>query len=63
MKELIDVRVKYKNGRTVCICMKNRQECPKSKGDCVPDVVERDLYRGWEDCFKVDKYGRSKGGY
>ena len=55
--ESIKVFVDYENGKTVCICQRDRKRCDKL---CVPDVVERDRYRGWEDAFHVDKYGKSK---
>ncbi len=44
--------------RPKCMCMRAKKMCSKK---CTPEVVERDPYRGWEDCFKVDKYGKSKG--
>ncbi len=40
-----------KDGKTVCICPRCKKKCSKQ---CRPEVVERDKFRGWEDCFKVD---------
>ena len=56
--EYIKVFIDYKDGKTVCICKRDKKRCNKR---CTPDVVERDKYRGWEDTFHVDKYGKSKG--
>lgn len=55
--EYIKVFVDIKDGRVECICKRSNKRCPKS---CIPDVVKRDRYRGWEQTFKVDKYGKSK---
>lgn len=55
--EYIKVFIDYKDGKTVCICKRDHKRCGKH---CTPDVVERDKYRGWEDTFRVDKYGKSK---
>jgi len=59
LKEYIKVWIDYKDGRTVCICPRWKKKCGKR---CTPEVVERDKFRGREDCFKVNKYGKSKGG-
>jgi len=57
-KEYIKVFIDYSpEGRTICICPRWKKKCHKK---CTPDVVERDKYRGWEDCFYVDKYGKSR---
>lgn len=42
------------NGRTVCICTARNKGCKKQ---CERDVVERDLFRGWDSTMR-DKYGR-----
>lgn len=57
-KEYIEVYIRYKEGRTVCICPKRRKKCNKP---CTPEVVERNRFRGWKDCFNVNKYGKTKG--
>ncbi len=61
-KEAIKVYVKFVNGRTVCICKRSKHgnKCCRY---CIPDVVERDRFRGWEDTFKQDKYGKSKSSF
>ena len=56
-KEFIKVYIDFKNGRTVCICKRSKKRCKK---DCIPDVVERDKFYGWQDTFKVDRYGKSR---
>lgn len=58
-KETIKVWVDFKDGKCVCICPRNQKKCRKK---CIPDVVERDKLRGWQDTFKRDRYGKSKGG-
>lgn len=55
--EYIKVYIDHKDGKTVCICKRDNKGCKKN---CTPDVVERDRYRGWEDTFKVNKYGKTK---
>ncbi len=55
--EYIKVFIDNKDGKNLCICMRNNKRCNKQ---CTPDVVERDRYRNWEDTFHVDKYGKSK---
>jgi hypothetical protein len=57
-KERIKVFVRIENGRTVCICKRDRKRC-KRKG-CSPEVVERDRFAGWEGTFCRDRYGKSK---
>lgn len=44
-------------GKTVCMCLQSAKKCQRR---CVKDVVERDKYRGWQDTFKVDRFGKSK---
>lgn len=63
MKEYIKVFIRYdQSGRTACICLRKNKACLRTDKKCSPEIVERDPYRGWEDLFKVDKYGKSKGG-
>ena len=56
--EYIKVYVDHKNGQTVCICKRSKKMCHKH---CTPEIVERDKYRGWQDLFNVDRYGKTKG--
>ena len=53
-KEKIPVRVKVINGKTVCICLKG---CKRPQ-HCEPDIVERDIFRGWQETMRRDKYGK-----
>lgn len=55
--EYIKVHIDFRDGKTVCICKASNKRCGKP---CPTDVVERDKYRGWEDTFRVDKFGKSK---
>lgn len=57
LKEIIKVFIDFKDCRTACICLRSNKGCGKK---CTPEIVERDPYRGWEDTFKVDKYGKWK---
>ena len=54
-KERIEVYIDVKNGKTVCICKRNRKGCKKK---CLPDVVERDKFEGWEPTFRRNRYGK-----
>lgn len=56
-KETIKVFIDYQDGKTVCICKRSKKGCKKN---CLPEIVERDKYRGWRRTFHVDKYGKSK---
>lgn len=58
MKEYIRVLVRFEEGQTVCICMRDN---PKCKKHCTPDIVERDKMRDWQKTLKVDKYGKGGG--
>ena len=49
-KERIEVYIDVKNGKTVCICKRNRKGCKKK---CLPDVVERDKFEG-ERCIAYE---------
>ena len=55
--EMIEVYVYIWGGKTVCICKRDQKRCKKN---CEPDIVERDKFRGWEECLWKDRYG--KGG-
>ena len=57
-KERIEVYIDVKNGKTVCICKRNRKGCKKK---CLPDVVERDKFEGWEPPSGVTDMGNSPG--
>lgn len=54
-KEKIKVFVDIRNGQTVCICKRSKKGC--SKG-CMPDVVERDKFYGWQQVYRRNKYGQ-----
>ena len=55
--EYIKVHIDFRNGKTVCLCKASNKRCGKP---CPTDAVERDKYRGWEDTFRVDKFGKSR---
>ena len=57
-KESIKVFARIENGRTVCICKRDRKRC--GRRDCSPEVVERDRFAEWEDTFHRDRYGKSR---
>ena len=52
-KEKIKVYIDIQDGKTVCICKRNRKGCNKK---CEPDVVERDKFEGWKVTFRRDCY-------
>ncbi len=58
-KEKIKVFIRFEKGRTVCICKRDRKGCGLG---CLPEVVERDRFAGWEDTFQQDRYGKSRSG-
>lgn len=55
MKEYIRVLIRFEEGKTVCICMRDHPRC---KRRCTPDIVERDKMRDWEKTFRVNKFGK-----
>lgn len=54
-KEKIKVFARIENGKTVCICPREDKRC---KRKCEPDVVERDKFRGWQETFRRNRYGK-----
>ena len=56
--EYIKVYIKYdENNNIVCMCLRKNKRCTEN---CSPDVVERDKYRGWEDTFHRDRFGKCR---
>lgn len=55
-REKIKVWIEFKDGKTVCICKRDKKKCSKKK--CVSDVVERDKFYGWEQAFRQNRYGK-----
>lgn len=55
-KEKIKVWIDFKDGKTVCICKRDRKKCNSKR--CVRDVVERDRFYGWEETFRQNRYGK-----
>ena len=53
--EKIKVYINFRNGKTVCICKSNKKGCRKN---CIPDIVERDKFAGWESTFHRNRYGK-----
>lgn len=54
-KETVKVYIRIENGKTVCICHRNQKKCNRK---CDTDVVERDKFRGWQETFRRDRYGK-----
>ena len=54
--EVLNVYIDWRDGKTHCICLREKKRCKKS---CSKDVVERDKYRDWEKTFKQDQFGKS----
>ena len=53
--EKIKVYINFRNGKTVCICKRNKKGCNKN---CTPDIVDRDKFAGWESTFHRNRYGK-----
>jgi len=53
--EKIKVYIQFKKGKTTCICIREKKKCNKN---CIPDVVERDKFFGWEKTFRQNRYGK-----
>ena len=54
-KEKILVYVDIRKGKTVCVCKRSNKKCGKK---CIPEVLERDRFAGWESTFHRDIYGK-----
>lgn len=57
-KERIDVFALIENGKTVCICKRDRKGC---RNFCEKATVERDKYEDWKDAFQQNRYGKCRG--
>lgn len=53
--ENIRVYIDVQNGKTICICKRDKKLCDK---DCEEDTVTRDKFRGWYSTFHRDQYGK-----
>jgi len=53
--EKIPVYIRVERGKTVCLCPRNRKAC---KRPCEKDTVTRDVFEGWEQTMKRDRYGK-----
>lgn len=56
--ERIDVFVLIEDGKTVCICKRDRKGC---KRHCEKAVVGRDKYEDWKDTFRQNRFGKCPG--
>lgn len=52
---MIEVYIRCKKGKTLCICPRNDKRCNRN---CEKDVVERDRFAGWYNSFRRDRYGK-----
>ena len=57
-KEIIEVFIDCRKGRTVCICKKEKKMCRKH---CELTTVERDKFKDLELVRRQNKYGRCDG--
>ena len=56
-KERIPVYTNIVNGKTVCLCHRNRKGCGKK---CEKDFVLRDKFDDWKKTFERDRFGKSR---
>ncbi len=54
-KESIKVYIDYKDGKTVCICKRDKKRCGKA---CQEEVVERDRFAEWQSTMRRNRYGK-----
>jgi len=54
--EKIPVYIWIKNGKTICVCHAGRRGC--GRPCCERDEVTRDVYRGWEEARRRNRYGQ-----
>lgn len=57
-KEKLKVYADIVDGKTTCMCLRSKKKCGKF---CSKEIVERDKFAGWEDTFRRDRYGKSRG--
>ncbi len=53
--EKIPVYIRIKNGKTICICHAGGKGCDRR---CDRDVVTREIFRGWQNTMKRNRYGQ-----
>ena len=53
--EKIPVYIRIENGKTICVCHAGRRGCGHP---CERDEVTRDVYRGWEETLRRNRYGQ-----
>jgi hypothetical protein len=53
--EKIPVYIRIKNGKTICICHAGDKGCDRR---CDRDVVTREIFRGWQNTMKRNRYGQ-----
>ena len=54
--EEIKVYIKFRDGKTRCICMQSRKGC-QSK-NCLQETVTRDKFREIYECFRQNRFGK-----
>lgn len=57
-RERIKVWIKYEKGQTVCICSRANKKCDSDT--CLKEKVFRNRYEGLKECFRQDRYGKSR---
>lgn len=53
--ERIKVYMRIRNGKTACLCKADSKRC---KLPCERGTVTRDLYEGWRETMKRNRYGK-----
>ena len=53
--EKIPVYIRIKDGKTICLCHVKDKGCDRA---CARDIVSREIFRGWQDTMKRNRYGR-----
>ncbi len=53
--ESIKVYIDCKDGKTVCICKRDKKRCGKA---CQKEIVERDRFAEWQSTMKRNRYGK-----
>lgn len=55
-KEKLKVYINFKDGKTVCICMRSAKGC--GSRHCIKACVSRDRFEDVKGCFKQNRFGK-----
>lgn len=55
-RETLKVYIRFWDGKVSCICLQSEKGCESES--CIKDKVTRDKFKGVQECFKQNRYGK-----